>query len=242
MDTIYSAFSKIKPFLTDFAGGEEVFKQAFDVNAQLKVPIKTILELGIYRIQGQPENDLPGQSTKTLMILSNFHPVEKYVSLDIDDCSSTIARTKWFLKERCQMEPKNHSFVRSSSVEYDVSANFPNGVDFCFIDTSHDDSYVANHLGIPGHDGAGMTYKELCYYANHITKNGRLFMHDTHNFYLPKQYGYNTEGAIQKFLDDYSDFVFVEHNPNGNGLGELIHRDSDVAKYYSENGIQFIRP
>lgn len=243
MDTIPIAFDKITPYLTDFRGGHNVFRDAFETNARLGCPIRTVLELGIYRISGEPKSLLPGQSTKTLMILGNHFSVEKHVSLDIDDCRETIETCKDFLQKHCDISPLNHSFVQSSSIDFDVRANFPNGIDFCFIDTSHDDSYVANTLKIPGHDGAGMTYKEFCHYAPHLTENGRLFMHDTHSFYLPKQYGYNTEGALEKFLDDFPQFLYVEHNPNVHGLGELIRLHSKVAKEYAARGVRFgIKP
>ena len=51
-----------------------------------------------------------------------------------------------------------------------------------------------------------------------------MFVHDTQNYYVPKGYGVNTEGAIRKFLDEHDGFLFKEHAPNKNGLGE-IYRD-----------------
>jgi hypothetical protein len=215
----------IIPTLTDFLGNQIVFWDAFEKNKSFNTPIKNVLELGVYRLLEQPNSDYPGQSTKTLMALSKVYEVEKFVSLDIDDCSSTIENCKTWLRKFGNFIPSNHKFIQSNSIALDVSAEFPNGIDLIFLDTCHDDNYP-ERIGYPNSGGAGMTYKEICYYAHHLTENGRLFLHDTKNYYLPRAYGVNTEGAIQKFLNENPNFGFHEHDTNIHGLGQIYRKGS----------------
>ena len=226
----------ILPTLTDFKGGQLVFWDVFDQNDGLNTPMKNVLELGIMTLKNGAPPNLPGQSTKTLMALCDFYNADKHISLDIDDCMDTIQRCAGWVKSR-GVVPRGHKFVKSNSMHFDVKKEFPNGVDLIFLDTNHDDNYPMKKLshrsqGHANSGGAGMTYKEICHYAPHLTKNGRLFLHDTMNFYVPKGYGVNTAGAIEKFLDTHSGYAFKEHRPNNNGLGELYRKDSDVAKLY----------
>lgn len=222
---------EIIPTLTDFLNDQLIFWDAFEQNKKINEPIKNILELGVYRIHGEPNSKLPGQSTKTLMILSNFHPIDKYISLDIDDCRKTIEMCKnWVEKRGCKVE--NHKFVQCNSINFDIKKEFPNGLDLIFLDTNHDDNYPEK-IGFKNSGGAGMTHKEICYYAPHLNKNGRLFIHDTNHFYVEKKYGYNTSGAIEKFIDENPEFDFREHNSNKHGLGEIFRKDSDITKWES---------
>jgi len=233
---ILTYWNELEQTLTDFKGGNEVFEKIFQINRELGAPIKTILELGVYRIKEEPKSDYPGQSLKTLLILGNFYKdVEKHISLDIDDCKSTVERCKKWVKKQ-GLKVHNHKFVQENSVKFNVEKEFPKGIDFIFLDTNHDDTYPEK-IGYENSGGAGMTYREICYYAPHITENGHLFMHDTKNYYAERKYGYNTEGAIQKFLDENEGFVFVEHNPNENGLGELIRKDSSLHQKYISLGL-----
>lgn len=217
----------VVPTLTDLRGGEHVFWRAF---ADYK--IATVLELGVYRLYDSIPTDLPGQSTKVLIALCDAYGAEKLVSLDIDDCRPTIAHCQKWCKQR-GAEFINHAFIQENSIHFDVTSEFPDGVDFIFLDTNHDDNYPKK-LGYEGAGGAGMTYKELCHYAPHLSRNGRMFIHDTKNYYVPKGYGVNTEGAIQKFLDENEGFALKEHSPNDNGLGELYRKDSEIAKLYED--------
>jgi hypothetical protein len=221
----------IIPTLTDMKNGQLVFWKAFDQNKSFGTPIKTVLELGIMRLKPSVPHEKPGQSTKTLISLGAFYGMDKYVSLDIDNCRCAINFcTKW-CKDR-GAEVSCHKFVQSNSLEFDVTKEFPNGVDFIFLDTNHDDNYP-ERIGYPNSGGAGMTYREICYYARHLTKNGRMFVHDTQSHYVPKEYGVNTDGAVTRFIDENSNYLFREHMPNRIGLGEIYRKDSDVAKYYN---------
>lgn len=231
MPNIKKLFTEdIVPTLTDFSKNQFVFWNAFKKNISYKTPIKNVLELGIMRIKPSVKKDLPGQSLKTLLILGSVYNVDKHISLDIDDCRNTVEFCKkWVLARGVQ--PKNHKFVQSNSMDFNVLREFPAGVDLIFLDTNHDDTYPEK-LGYKNSGGAGMTYKEICYYAKHLTRNGRLYLHDTKNYYVPRGYGVNTEGAVQRFLDENKNFGFYEHNTNNNGLGEIFRKDSDVAREY----------
>lgn len=231
MDIHQLLTQEIVPTLTDFKENQIVFWRAFDQNRDFGTPIKNVLELGVYRLPGEPHSDFPGQSTKTLMILNHFYPLDKFISLDIDDCTSTINNCKKWLHNRGITEVKNHSFVQQNSVEFKVEEHYPDGVDLIFLDTNHDDNYPEK-IGYPDSGGAGMTYREICHYAKHLSRNGRMFLHDTHHYYVPKQKGWNTSGAIELFIEENSEFGFHEHDSNNHGLGEIYRLDSDVASLY----------
>jgi hypothetical protein len=226
------------PTLTDFKGGQLVFWDVFRQNEKLGTPVKNVLELGIMTLKNGAPADLPGQSTKTLMALCDFYKANKHVSLDIDDCTDTTQRCARWVGSR-GVSVRGHKFVKSNSIHFNVKSEFPNGVDLIFLDTNHDDNYPMKKLSHrpKGHvdaGGAGMTYREICYYAPHLTRNGRLFLHDTMNHYVPKGYGVNTDGAVEKFLDTHKGYAFKEHAPNNNGLGEIYRKDSDVTKLYGD--------
>jgi hypothetical protein len=227
---------EIVPTLTDMKGNQFAFWDAFEYSFSKETPIKTILELGIMRLKpGIVNVDLPGQSTKIFMTLGCKYGVDKHVSLDIDsECKGTTDRCKsWVSKYGVVVN--NHEFVASDSMKYDSSKQFPNGIDLILLDTNHDDDYPEKTLGFKGSGGAGMTYREICRYAPLLSKNGRLFIHDTKMFYVPKGYGVNTEGAVQRFLDENPDYDFVEHARNNVGLGEIFRKDSNVAQQYKKN-------
>ena len=213
---------EIIPTLTDFIHDQIVFWDIFEKNKNAGSPIKTVLELGVYRLLDDEGSVYPGQSTKTLMTLSDFYNVEKFISLDIDDCNSTINNCKRWVEER-GVKVNNHKFVQSNSVHFDVKSEFPNGIDFMFLDTNHDDTYPEK-IGYENSGGPGMTYKEICYYAPHLTENGHLFLHDTFNFYVPEADGVNTSGAVKKFIAENPEFDFIEYNTNANGLGEIFRK------------------
>jgi len=218
----------IIPTLTDFIDNQLVFWNAFEENKVLNCPIKNVLELGVYRLDYDKKSLFPGQSTKTLMALSQKYNIDKFVSLDIDDCSITIDNCKkWLLQYG--FVPQNHSFIQCNSVHFDIIKEFPNGIDFIFLDTNHDDNFP-ERIGYKDAGGAGMTYKEISYYAPHLSINGRLFIHDTKTYYVEKAYGVNTDGAIEKFINENSEFDFHEHNTNIYGLGEIFRKDS-LIKY-----------
>jgi hypothetical protein len=146
------------------------------------------------------------------------------ISLDIDPmAAATVERCRSFVKE-CGYEFDNHFFEVQDSLTYETDEQF----DFIFLDTNHDDNYPERiGVGTKESGGAGTTYKELCKYAELLTPSGRLFIHDTKNFYVPRGYGVNTEGAIKRFLDENpDDFKFREHNTNTNGLGEIVRADN----------------
>jgi len=220
--------NELLPTLTDFVHNQHVFRKAFEQANQVGMPIKNVLELGVYRLKGEPSSPFPGQSTKTLMILTDVFPVDRFISLDIDDCRATIEFCKDWVRQR-GINVTNHEFIQSNSIEFKAEVKFPAGIDFIFLDTNHDDTYP-ERIGYPGSGGPGMTYREICYYAKHLTKNGHFFLHDTKNHYAEVKYGLNTDGAIAKFLDENPQFAFFEHDTNVNGLGELYHKDSDIAK------------
>ncbi len=226
----------IIPTLTDFLHNQMVFWEAFKQNESVGSPIKKVMELGVYRIHGEPHSLLPGQSTKTLMALGDYYNVDKFISLDIDDCSSTIELCRKWL-EQCGGKLSNHQFVQCNSMHFDVYGSFPNGIDCLFLDTNHDDLYPEK-IGFPGSGGAGMTYKEICFYAKHLSPNGRLFLHDTFNDYVETnlELGYNTNGAVYRFIKENNDeFAFYEHNTNRNGLGEIYRKNSAIAKFYANS-------
>lgn len=236
---IDEAYNGIKHTLTDLANAQYVFQTAFESNNNIGHDIKTILELGVFKI---PNSDLPGQSTKILLILSHFFPtVNKYISVDIDDCAITIDRSQKFIRD-LGMNITNHKFIISSTLDFDVSAEFDNKVDLIFLDTSHDDDYP-RRIGFGSEHGeAGTTYKELNIYTKHLSRNGHLFLHDTKMHYVAEQYGWNVDGGVRRFLDENDDFTFIEHNPNEHGLGEIIYKDSEIANEYLNRGIEFTRP
>lgn len=212
---------RLKPTLTDFRGCERVFYEYFKQNKP-----QNILELGVYNISGVEEKDidLPGQSTKTLFILHKYFPVKKYVSLDIDDCLSTITRCKQWLRENNLHSVPDHQFVQCNSLDFKHSNYFDGLVDFIFLDTNHDDSYPIK-LGYAGSGGGGMTYKEISHIAPMLSRTGSIFLHDTKNRYVEPKYGYNVDGAVERFLHENSGWMFIEHNPNDNGLGELKRKN-----------------
>jgi len=224
----------VVPTLTDLRGGEKVFWRAFTDNSLVHCSIQNVLELGVYRLYDSIPKDFPGQSTKILIALCSFYNADKFVSLDIDsECQKTIDHCQDWCKKR-GFSFDNHKFVAENSIHFDVAAEFPDGVDLMFLDTNHDDNYPEKKLGLAGSGGTGMTYRELCYYAPHLSEHGRMFVHDTKNYYVPKGYGVNTEGAIRRFLDDNDGFVFREHAPNDNGLGELYRKGSPLDKLYGD--------
>lgn len=210
---------EILPTLTDFRNNQIVFWNRFEELKNAGTPILNVLELGVYRLPGDEESHLPGQSTKTLMALSGPYGVRRHISLDIDDCRKTIERCKKWLAQR-GFEAHNHEFVQSNSIHLDVKAHFPDGVDFIFLDTNHDDIYPET-LGYKDSGGKGMTFKEISHYAPHLSAHGSLFLHDTKNFYAGKEYGVNTAGAVERFINENPDFYFTEHNTNVHGLGEI---------------------
>lgn len=224
----------IVPNLYDMKDNQYVFWDAFLYSSLNKTPIKSILELGVMRITSPSKNkDYPGQSTKIFMALSHAFDVATYISLDINhECEKTIDRCKEWMSAR-GLSVTNHKFVIYNSIEFDVKRYFPEGIDLIFLDTSHDASYP-EALGHQNAGGPGMTYKEICYYAPHLSSNGRLFLHDTKQHFAEIRYGVNVDGAIQRFLDENSEFDFYEHNTNKEGLGEIFRKDSNVALQYKD--------
>lgn len=220
---------EIIPTLTDFLHDQLVFWEACEKNKNFGSPIKNVLELGVYRLPGEPNNNYPGQSTKTLMILNHFYEFNNFISLDIDDCSGTINNCKKWVRQY-GIEVKNHKFVQSNSVHFDAKSEFLNGIDLIFLDTNHDDNYP-ERIGFKNAGGAGMTYKEICHYAPHLSENGRLFLHDTKAHYVEKELGKNTDGAITKFLLENEEFGFFEHNTNIHGLGQIYRKNSLVSQH-----------
>lgn len=211
---------EILPTLTDFLGDQIVFWECCIAAELMGAPIKNVLELGVYRLHGEPDSDYPGQSTKTLMILNEKYRFDTFISLDIDDCRSTIQHCKEWVG-KYGIVPKNHQFVQSSSLDFDVGKHFPEGISMIFLDTCHDHDYPAQIGYSKDVCGAGMTYKEICHYAPHLSRHGKLFCHDTMHHYVEKKYGFNTDGAIARFIDENPEFYFVEHNTNVHGLGEI---------------------
>ena len=208
------------PTLTDFLGDQIVFWECCIAAELMGTPIKNVLELGVYRFQGGEVSDFPGQSTKTLMILNEKYRFDRFISLDIDDCSSTIETCKkWVGKHG--IVPKNHQFIQSNSIDLDIDKYFPNGLDLVFLDSCHDDIYIQTIGYDASACGAGMTYKEICHYAPKLSPHGKMFCHDTFHHYVPKQYGFNTDGAIERFIDENPEYYFVEHGTNIHGLGEI---------------------
>jgi len=226
----------IVPTLTDMKNNQYAFWDAFKYAHENGTPIKTILELGVMRIiPGAFPPDYPGQTTKMFMALLHEYGAEKHISLDLDkECKGTIDRCKLWMANH-GLTVTNHEFVVSNSVKFDVRSHFSEGVDLILLDTNHDHDYPEKTLGFKGTGGAGMTYKEICYYAPHLSENGRLFLHDTKMYYVPRGYGVNTEGAIQRFIDENPDFEFYEHAKNNIGLGEIYRKGSNVAKQYKKS-------
>lgn len=212
-------YRDIIPTLTDLANDQSAFHEAFK-----KYSIKNVLELGVYWAPGMDEV-LYGQSTKILLALCKEYNASRMVSVDIDpNASKTIARCKRWLVERDYPLFQNHEFIVSNSIMLDVGKLFPAGADLIFLDTNHDDNYP-ERIGLGTNTGgAGMTYRELCHYAPFLSEQGSLFIHDTKNYYVPRAYGMNTEGAVQRFLDENPNFTFKEHGLNRHGLGELRHK------------------
>lgn len=210
--------------LTDFAGGQHVFHAAFRRNLDAGEPIRRVLELGVCR--PQPGGGFPlkmyGQSTKTLMALSAEYGVTEMVSLDLDSCQITTDFCLDFVTERFKA-PALHVFEQGESLKYRPTEDF----DFIFLDTNHDDNFGERVLGLESETGgAGHTYRELVHFSSFLSPFGRMFIHDTKNYYVPRAYGVNSEGAIQQFLDEHDGWVFREHEPNSNGLGELVRKEA----------------
>lgn len=208
--------------LTDFIHNQIVFWDTFEKDKIKSTPIKNVLELGVYRLIDEPNSKYPGQSTKTLFTLCDYYNVDKFISLDIDNCLSTINNCVNWVQQR-NVTIKNHKFIQSNSVHFNIESEFQNGIDLIFLDTNHDDNYP-ERIGYENAGGAGMTYKEICYYAPHISKNGHMFIHDTKNIYVEEGLGKNTSGAIEKFIMENPEFDFYEHNTNAHGLGEIFRK------------------
>lgn len=229
MDINKILYKDLLSLLTDLVNAPGVFHNTFKYNKYIGHSIETVLELGVFASPpGKPVNIIHGQSTKMLLALCRFYDVQKMVSLDINDCRKTISSCKQWLSDRnCVFD--RHEFMQCNSLSFDVSRQFPDGIDFIFLDTNHDDNYP-KRIGIHGDTGgAGFTYREICYYASHLTKYGHMFLHDTKVSYVPKKYGHNTAGAIERFMDEYGkDFKFKEHNINKYGLGEITRINSEV--------------
>lgn len=215
-------YKDLTPLLTDLVNAPGVFHNTFKYSESIGHPIKTVLELGVFTSpSGQPANIIHGQSTKILLALCDFYKVEKMISLDINNCLKTVEAARKWLEMRGSSF-NNYIFIQSNSLEFDISSHFPNGIDLIFLDTNHDDNYP-QRIGISGDTGgAGFTYREICYYAPHLTKHGHMFLHDTKVSYVPQQYGHNTAGAVERFIDEHKhQFQFKEHNINKYGLGEI---------------------
>jgi hypothetical protein len=214
--TLIEIFSDELPkTLTDLARAQWVFKQVFD-----RTKIGSILEVGVCAILGggAPEKAwLYGQSTKILMMLAVQYGSTQYLSIDTDDCSETVKKCKEWLRDWGQDVPDYHQFVKTESLALDVGGHFPRGIDLVFLDSSHD--WRGCEQKYKG--GSGYTYKEICHFAPHVTPSGCILLHDTFNNYVPEGYGANVSGAIQRFVAENPDWIFTEHRPNGNGLGEL---------------------
>jgi hypothetical protein len=225
----YKEFTDLDPLLDDFKNCNYVFASAFEENEMINSPIKNALELGVYSLKRvrEHEYDLLGQSTKTLYILHKYFPqLTKVISLDVDDCNDTIDRCCKWIKDRGLQVP-DINFLQCRSLDFEIEKHFPLGVDFIFLDTSHDDSFPEK-IGYKDSGGAGMTYREISYFAPHLSRNGRLFIHDTNNYYVEKSYGNNTAGAIERFITENVGYYSLEHSPNQHGLGEIIRKDSDL--------------
>lgn len=209
------------PTLTDFLDDQMVFYECCLAAEMVGTPIKNVLELGVYRLIDEPNSQFPGQSTKTLFILDQKFKFDRFISLDIDDCTGTINNCKeWCRQHGFEPTPK-HQFLQCGSLDMDIAKYFPEGIDLLFVDTSHDDERYPAAIGHPEAGGAGMTYREICHYAKHLSKHGKMFLHDTAHFYAPVQYGFNTAGAIERFIDENPEFYFIEHAKNVHGLGEI---------------------
>lgn len=231
---------------TDFAGNQFAFADAFVRNTECGTPIRNMLELGINKPRGGFPLAIYGQSTKTLLVLGTMFFADTLVSLDIDDCKVTTDFCyAWAEEHLAPHVPRvetvgslwkspHHRFVQANSLDFTPEQYFvpPGqvfaGLDLIFLDTNHDDSFPESKLGYKNSGGAGMTYKEICHYAPFLSRNGRLFLHDTKHYYVPRGYGVNTEGAIQRFIDENKDFKFREHDTNAHGLGEIVRADADV--------------
>ncbi len=209
------------PTLTDFLNDQMVFYECCLSAEMMGAPVKNVLELGVYRLIDEPKSDYPGQSTKTLMILDQKFKFDRFISLDIDDCSSTIDNCKDWCRRHGFTPTDKHQFLKCGSMDLNTEQYFPNGLDLIFLDLSHDDSRYPAVIGHPEAGGAGMTYREICKYAPTLSKHGKLFIHDTKHYYVPKAYGFNTEGAIERFIAENPGYYFIEHDKNVHGLGEI---------------------
>lgn len=210
------------------SGAQHIWLEAFKDNSELGYPIDTVLELGVYYLPG---TNLPGQSVKILQTINRLYPFSKMISVDIDPrCAETIKECENYLG----FEFENHKFIASESLRFSPPTKDTFDaweIDFIFLDTNHDDDYPAR-LGFPESTcGKGYTYRELDYFTRFLARNGRMFIHDTFEKYLPDEIGVNTKGAIELFIKKHPQFVFKEHNPNKHGLGEILHRDSEIHKY-----------
>lgn len=214
----------ITPYLGGFLNNEVIFKEAMIQNQEIHRPINTILELGVHT--GEDIN-FGGQSTKALYYLYNIIGFKKLYSLDLDPfCINTIKliQTK-FLNNNLSI-PK-HEFISCNSIEYYPEINF----DLIFIDTNHDSSVTLTYCEDKNLCGEGFTFKEIMHYQKMLTQNGRIFLHDTRNFYVPIAYGNNVEGACVRFINENPEWAYIEHNTNKHGLGELIRKDSDIFNH-----------
>lgn len=140
MSTIIKDFDKIRPTLTDLENCEDIFLQIYSNIVDRKTSSDVnILELGVYSIKrvSQDMKNLPGQSTKILMSLCNSLGYNKYVSVDVDDCLDTIEHCQNFM----DIKLDNHTFVQSTTLDFDVEKYFSNGLDLIFLDSSHDDDF-----------------------------------------------------------------------------------------------------
>jgi hypothetical protein len=151
------------------------------------------------------------------MMLAQLHGVSKYLSIDTDDCTDTVKTCGEWLKEIGWAVPRAHSYQTKESLALDIKAEFPQGVDLVFLDSNHD--WYVNEPQYRG--GAGYTYREICHIAPYLTADGCILLHDTFNHYAQEARGNNVDGAICRFVDENHEWEYIEHRPNGNGLGEL---------------------
>lgn len=226
-------YRHILPVLTDMGKNQFAFWDMFLESEELGCPIKKILEFGVCRVRDEEKKFGYGQSTKILLTLGDLYKVDKMYSCDIDDKSDeTIdACFEWLLMHNLVPQIP-HEFLCMDSLLWDHDTN----LDLIFLDTSHDDTYVTNVLGIKGAtDGPGATTQEINHFIKYLSPNGRLVFHDTKVTYGKAEYGKFVGGAVDKFIHENPEYHYDELPSNNFGLGQIIRKDSLIYRSRNEN-------
>jgi hypothetical protein len=195
---------------SDFADCVDIFETHFYLNKPQRV-----LEVGVGVEKPWKDATGCGQSYATFLILCQLTGAKSMISIDIDDISKTVRRAHDFILSTEIPLFERSCWDRIHSLDFPVKQYFPCGIDLLFLDSSHDAD-----TDIQGAGGRGMTYREICHFSPYITNTGSIFLHDSFEYYQPRNIGDNVQGAVENFLIHNKNWMAIEHNTK-TGLCEL---------------------